>query len=315
MHRDAAICARRNLFAGGRNGRETAFASLQSLGALPVGIYGNLMPRRSVKIGPCTLGGKKLLFILGPCVIESAAFTRRMGRKLKTICADIGAQFVFKASYDKANRTSVSSFRGTNVRDGCQLLAEIGSELGVPVTTDVHSPQEVEVAAQFIDLIQIPAFLCRQTDLILAAGASGRAVNVKKGQFLAPWDVKNIAGKLQKAGCRAFFFTERGATFGYNNLVADMRSIYWMQHLNLQVVFDATHSVQRPGGAGDRTGGDGALAPVLARAAVGAGCDGVFIETHENPAKALSDGPNQIPLRALPGLLDQLNRIRSEVLA
>ena len=272
------------------------------------------MPRRIVEIGRNTLGGKKLLFILGPCVIESPAFTRRMGRKLKTICDGLGAQFVFKASYDKANRTSVNSFRGTGVRDGCELLAEIGGELGVPVTTDVHSPQEVEVAAQFIDLIQIPAFLCRQTDLILAAGASGRVVNVKKGQFLAPWDVKNIAMKLQNAGCAAFFFTERGATFGYNNLVADMRSIYWMQQLSFQVIFDATHSVQRPGGAGDRTGGDGDLAPVLARAAVAAGCDGVFIETHENPAKALSDGPNQIPLRSLPSLLDQLSRIRNEVL-
>jgi 2-dehydro-3-deoxyphosphooctonate aldolase (KDO 8-P synthase) len=173
----------------------------------------------------------------------------------------------------------------------------------------------VEIAAQYIDVLQIPAFLCRQTDLILAAGASGRVVNVKKGQFLAPWDVKNIAVKLQTAGCRAFFFTERGTTFGYNNLVADMRSIYWMQQSRFQVVFDATHSVQRPGGAGDRTGGDGEMAPLLARAAVGAGCDGVFIETHENPAKALSDGPNQIPLRALPSLLNQLNRIRGEVLA
>jgi 2-dehydro-3-deoxyphosphooctonate aldolase (KDO 8-P synthase) len=273
------------------------------------------MPRPVVRIGRNTLGGKSLLFILGPCVIENARFTRRMARKLKTICDDRGAQFVFKASYDKANRTSVRSFRGTSVRDGCELLAEIGAEIGVPVTTDVHSPQEVEVASQYIDIVQIPAFLCRQTDLVLAAGASGRVVNVKKGQFLAPWDVKNIATKLQSTGCRAFFFTERGTTFGYNNLVADMRSVYWMQQLNYQVVFDATHSVQRPGGAGDRTGGDGELAPILARAAVAAGCDGVFIETHENPAKALSDGPNQIPLSALPSLLDLLSRIRSEILA
>jgi 2-dehydro-3-deoxyphosphooctonate aldolase (KDO 8-P synthase) len=273
------------------------------------------MPRRSIKIGRNLLGGKKLLFILGPCVMESHPFTRRMARKLKKICEDLDTPFVFKASYDKANRTSANSFRGTTVRDGCELLAEIGDELDISVTTDVHSPQEVEIAAQYIDVLQIPAFLCRQTDLILAAGASRRLVNVKKGQFLAPWDVKNIAGKLQSAGCRAFFFTERGATFGYNNLVADMRSIYWMQQSHFQVVFDATHSVQRPGGAGDRSGGDGEMAPVLARAAVGAGCDGVFIETHENPAKALSDGPNQIPLRALPRLLNQLNRLRREVLA
>lgn len=272
------------------------------------------MARPSVKIGRQTLGGKSLLYILGPCVIESPSFVRRMGRKLKTMCGDVGANFIFKASYDKANRTSMKSFRGTGVEDGCKLLAEIGADLGVPVTTDVHSPEEVEIASRYIDLIQIPAFLCRQTDLITAAAASGRVVNVKKGQFLAPWDVKNIGEKLGAAGSKAYFFTERGVTFGYNNLVADMRSIYWMQQLNYQVVFDATHSVQRPGGAGDRTGGDGELAPVLARAAVAAGCDGVFIETHENPAKALSDGPNQIPLRALPKLLGQLNDIRTAVL-
>jgi 2-dehydro-3-deoxyphosphooctonate aldolase (KDO 8-P synthase) len=273
------------------------------------------MPRPQVKIGRQKIGGKSLLFILGPCVIESPAFTRRMARKLHTICTDLGADFVFKASYDKANRTSGKSFRGTGVKDGCELLAEIGADLGVPVTTDVHTEGDIEIAAQYIDIIQIPAFLCRQTDLIVAAGECGRVVNVKKGQFLAPWDVKNIGEKLQKAGCGGFFFTERGVSFGYNNLVADMRSIYWMQELNYQVVFDATHSVQRPGGAGDRTGGDGVLAPVLARAAVAAGCDGVFIETHENPAKALSDGPNQVPLRALPKLLRQLNAIRETILS
>jgi len=272
------------------------------------------MPRRSVlKIGPTKLGGKELLFILGPCVIESAAFTRRMARKLRSICDGEGASFIFKASYDKANRTSVKSFRGTTVRDGCALLHEIGGEIGVPVTTDVHSPAEVEIAAEFIDVLQIPAFLCRQTDLIVAAAGSGRIVNVKKGQFLAPWDMKNVATKLEAAGCQRYFFTERGTTFGYNNLVADMRSIYWMQGLNCQVVFDATHSVQRPGGSGDTTGGDGVLAPVLARAAVAAGCDGIFIETHENPAKALSDGPNQVPLGDLAHLIAQLRKLREIV--
>lgn len=273
------------------------------------------MSRRLVKIGRNTLGGKELLFILGPCVIESTAFTRRIAKKLYAICKDEGASFIFKASYDKANRTSGKSFRGTGVRDGCTLLAEIGGELGVPVTTDVHSPEDIKIASEYIDLLQIPAFLCRQTDLISAAAASGRVINVKKGQFLAPWDVKNIGDKLESGGCPAFFFTERGTSFGYNNLVADMRSIYWMQKLNYQVVFDATHSVQRPGGAGDKTGGDGELAPVLARAAVATGCDGIFIETHENPAKALSDGPNQIPLRQIPKLLRQLRRIRREVVA
>ena len=272
------------------------------------------MSRRPVvKIGRHRLGGRELLFFLGPCVIETPAFTRRMARRLHGICAGEGVDFVFKASYDKANRTSVKSFRGTSVRDGCQLLGEIGADLGVPVTTDVHSPEEAGIAGEFVDVLQIPAFLCRQTDLIVAAGSTGRVVNVKKGQFLAPWDMKNVATKLAATGCKNFFFTERGTTFGYNNLVADMRAIRWMQELGSQVVFDATHSVQRPGGAGETTGGDGELAPVLARAAVAAGCDGVFIETHENPAKALSDGPNQIPLRDLPRLLAQLKKIRDAI--
>ena len=271
-----------------------------------------LMPRRPVvSIGNRRLGGSDLLYFLGPCVIESPAFVRRMAKKIHAICQDAGVSFVFKASYDKANRTSIRSFRGTGVKDGCQLLAEIGGEWKVPVTTDVHSPEDIEIAAEYIDVLQIPAFLCRQTDLIVAAAKSGRVVNVKKGQFLAPWDVKNIGEKLKNSGCRNFFFTERGTSFGYNNLVADMRSIYWMQELSYQVVFDATHSVQRPGGAGDSTGGDGVLAPVLARAAVAAGCDGIFIETHENPAKALSDGPNQVALRDLPRLLRQLGKIRT----
>lgn len=268
------------------------------------------LKRVPLSLGSCAIGGRKLLFILGPCVIESPAFTRRMARKLKSICDGEGVRFIFKASYDKANRTSAHAFRGLGVHDGCQLLAEIGADLGVPVTSDIHTACEVEIAREFLDVLQIPAFLCRQTDLITAAGASGRAVNVKKGQFLAPWDVKNIAEKLVLAGCKTFFFTERGTSFGYNNLVADMRSIYWMQELGLHVVFDATHSVQRPGGGGDHTGGDGHLAPILARAAVAAGCDGLFIETHENPSKALSDGPNQIPLRKLPALLTQLRNIR-----
>lgn len=262
-----------------------------------------------LKIGKCQLGGTEPLFILGPCVIESEKFVWRMARKIREVADDAGAQFIFKASYDKANRTSGNSFRGIGVREGCELLASIGRELGVPVTTDVHSPANVEVAAQFIDVLQIPAFLCRQTDLIQAAAETGRVVNVKKGQFLAPWDVKNIAAKLQKFGADKFFFTERGTTFGYNNLVADMRSLFWIREAGFHVVFDATHSVQRPGGGGDTTSGDGELAPVLARAAVAAGCDGVFIETHENPARALSDGPNQIPLAQLEKLLKKLRQL------
>lgn len=266
-----------------------------------------------IQVGSCRLGGPEPLFILGPCVIESEDFVWRMARQLKTIAAEASVQFVFKASYDKANRTSGKSFRGMDVRSGCQLLAGIGKDLGVPVTTDVHSPEEATVAGEFIDILQIPAFLCRQTDLIQAAAETKRVVNVKKGQFLAPWDLKNIADKLVSFGNDQFFFTERGATFGYNNLVADMRSLYWVREAGYRIVFDATHSVQRPGGAGDKTGGDGVLAPVLARAAAAAGCDGIFIETHEDPSKALSDGPNQIPLAQLPALLKQLRQIHELV--
>nr|WP_304944986.1 3-deoxy-8-phosphooctulonate synthase [Verrucomicrobium sp. BvORR034] len=253
--------------------------------------------------------GVRPVFILGPCVIESEAFVWDMARKLKGIADGLGIQWVFKASYDKANRSAGNSYRGLGLEAGCGILGAIGKELGVPVTTDVHSPEEATKAAEWIDFLQIPAFLSRQTDLILAAGRTGRAVNVKKGQFMAPWDVKNVADKLLRVGCENFTFTERGTTFGYQNLVADMRSLYWMRELGYRVVMDATHSVQRPGGLGTATGGDGKLAPVLARAAVAAGCDGVFLETHINPAEALSDGPNQIPLADLPALIQQLLRI------
>lgn len=272
------------------------------------------MSRKGFRIGQHQIGGRGLLFVLGPCVMETPAFTRRMAKKIAAICADTGSQFIFKASFDKANRSSIRSFRGVPLEDGCRLLAEIGGEFGVPVTTDVHTPEQAVAAAEFIDVLQIPAFLCRQTDLIMAAASTGRVVNVKKGQFLAPWDVKNIADKLESGGCKHYLFTERGTTFGYNNLVADMRSIPWMREAGYHVVFDATHSVQRPGGGGDTTSGDGELAPVLARAAVASGSDAVFIETHENPARALSDGPNQIPLKALPKLLTQLHAIRDAIL-
>lgn len=262
-----------------------------------------------VKIGEVSMDGSEPVFMLGPCVIESEAFIRDVAVRIKAIADEVGIRWIFKASYDKANRSAISSYRGMGCKDGCALLADVGRSLGVPVTTDIHSPEEAVIAAEFIDLLQIPAFLCRQTDLIVAAGETGRAVNVKKGQFLAPWDVKNIADKLVAAGCQHFMFTERGTTFGYNNLVADMRSLYWMRELGYRVVFDATHSVQRPGGLGATTGGDGKLAPVLARAAVAAGCDGVFMETHPEPDKALSDGPNQIPLNQLAGVLRQLKQI------
>src|SRR5438445_5148994 len=251
--------------------------------------------------------------MLGPCVIESEKFAWRMARKISEICAAEDVDFIFKASYDKANRTSVRSFRGIGAREGCEILSAIGCDFKIPVTTDVHSPAEAAVAGEKIDLLQIPAFLCRQTDLLRAAAETGRAINVKKGQFLAPWDMKNIAEKLIAFGNEKFCFTERGTTFGYNNLVADMRSLYWMREAGYRVIFDATHSVQRPGGGGDATSGAAELAPVVARAAIAAGCDGIFMEVHENPARALSDGPNQIPLKNLPKDLRMLKAIHAAV--
>ena len=253
------------------------------------------------------------MFILGPCVIESEKFVWRMARKISETCASENVDLVFKASYDKANRTSVRSFRGIGVREGCEILSNIGRELKIPVTTDVHSTAEAEIAGEKIDMLQIPAFLCRQTDLLRAAAETGRTINVKKGQFLAPWDVRNIAKKLLAFGNPQFCFTERGTTFGYNNLVADMRALYWMRDEGYRVIFDATHSVQRPGGAGDSTSGDGKLAAVLARAAMAAGCDGIFMEVHENPARALSDGPNQVRLNDLPKHLRMLKAIHAVV--
>jgi 2-dehydro-3-deoxyphosphooctonate aldolase (KDO 8-P synthase) len=268
---------------------------------------------KSLKLRNVSIGGKRPVFILGPCVIESEKFVWRMARKIFETCTSENVDLIFKASYDKANRTSVRSFRGIGVSQGCEILSNIGRELKIPVTTDVHSPAEAEIAGEKIDMLQIPAFLCRQTDLLRAAAETGRAINIKKGQFLAPWDVRNIAEKLIAFGNAQFCFTERGTTFGYNNLVADMRSLYWMRDAGYRVIFDATHSVQRPGGAGDSTSGDGKLAPVLARAAMAAGCDGIFMEVHENPARALSDGPNQVRLNDLPKHLRMLKAIHAVV--
>ena len=265
------------------------------------------------RIGKLAIGGNRPVFILGPCVIESEKFVWRMAREIAKICESEDVDLIFKASYDKANRTSVKSFRGLGAREGCEILAAIGKELKVPVTTDVHSPDEAKLAGDMVDLLQIPAFLCRQTDLLRAAAQTKRAVNVKKGQFLAPWDVKNIADKLIAYGCRKFCFTERGTTFGYNNLVADMRALVWVREAGHHVIFDATHSVQRPGGGGDKTSGDGPLAPMLARAAIAVGCDGIFMEVHENPPRALSDAANQIPLKDLPKHLRMLKAIHAAV--
>lgn len=257
-------------------------------------------------IGNVPVGGNVPFFILGPCALESEPFAWEMAQSLKEIADRTGIHFLFKASFDKANRTSVDSFRGPGVKEGCRILAEISREIGIPVTTDIHTAEQADTAAEYIDLLQIPSFLCRQTDLLEAAAKTGRAVNVKKGQFLAPWDTVHIANKMRAFGCDRFLITERGATFGYNNLVADMRSLYWIRKEGLPVVFDATHSVQRPGGLGGTTGGDGELAPVLARAAVATGVDGLFMEVHSDPAKALSDGPNQIPLEFIEDILIKL---------
>jgi len=271
------------------------------------------LPSFKIGDGNCSISvdGQSPVFILGPCVIEEEDLVWKIAKKLVEMSRDLKFSLIFKASYDKANRTSIDSFRGPGVKDGCNILRQIGKEFGIPVTTDVHTIEEVEIASEAIDFLQLPAFLCRQTDLITAAGRSGRPVNVKKGQFLSPMDIKPIARKLEAVGCENFLFTERGSTFGYNNLVADMRSLFWIREQGYRVIFDATHSVQRPGGLGDSSTGDGYLAPVLAKAAVATGCDGVFIETHPNPIEAKSDGPNQIPLDKLRSLIDKLMTIHT----
>lgn len=260
---------------------------------------------------------KRPPFILfsGPCVLETEAAALKIARRIKALAADLGWTYCFKASYDKANRTSLKSARGPGALKGLEMLRRIGDKAAVPVMTDIHSPEEAAMAARFVDVVQIPAFLCRQTDLVVAAAQTGLAVNVKKGQFLAPGDVDPIAQKLKAAGCRTYWMCERGTTFGYNNLVVDMRGLAWMRQAGHPVVFDATHSVQRPGGLGTATGGDGALAPVLARAAMAVGIDGLFIETHPDPMKSPSDGPNMIPLAQMPKVLRQLAQVRDAVLA
>lgn len=255
--------------------------------------------------------GQPLALIAGPCVIEGREECLELAGRLARWASRRRVPFVFKASYDKANRTSLSSYRGPGLREGLAILAEIKRRYRVPILTDVHSPAEVGPAAEVADILQLPAFLCRQTDLVLALAASGRAVNVKKAQFMAPWDVRPVIEKIESVGNRRILLTERGVCFGYNNLVADLRSLLAMRETGYPVVFDATHSVQRPGGAGDRSGGDGRWAPALARAAVATGCDAVFLETHPDPARAKSDRDNAVPLAALDGLWRQLTAIHA----
>ena len=251
-------------------------------------------------------GGGRLVFIAGPCVIESRAMALDLARRLSLLAARLEVPYIFKASFDKANRTSVNSFRGPGIEKGLDILAEIRERFNVPVLTDVHEPWQCARAAQVCDVLQIPAFLARQTDLVTAAGETGAVVNVKKGQFMAPEDMANVIAKIASTGNRRIVLCERGASFGYRNLVADMRSLLIMREMGYPVVFDATHSVQRPGGLGTGSGGDGRFAPALARAAVATGVDGVFMETHVTPAKALSDAANAIAFRDVEALWRKL---------
>ena len=268
---------------------------------------------KAFSVGKATFGDGRLTIIAGPCVIESPAHAMMMAGECLQRAQAAGLDYVFKSSFDKANRSSIHSFRGLGMEAGLEVLQRIKEELGVPVLTDVHDVSQVEQVAAVADVLQIPAFLCRQTDLIVAAAKSGRAVNVKKGQFLAPQDARNIVDKVREAGCEKLLLTERGASFGYNNLVVDMRSLPIMRSFGVPVVFDVTHSLQLPGGLGHATGGQAEYIEPLARAGVACGVDAVFMEVHDNPEKALSDGPNALPLQRLESLLFMIRDIHELV--
>ena len=259
----------------------------------------------SVKVG----GGRPLALIAGPCVIENETATLRCAERLMTICNGVSISLIFKASYDKANRTSISAYRGPGMKEGLRILQKVKESLGIPVLSDIHSIEQVKPAAEVLDVLQIPAFLCRQTDLVVAVAQTGAVVNVKKGQFLAPWDMENVIGKIVASGNERIMLTERGASFGYNNLVSDMRSLPIMRRFGFPVVYDATHSVQLPGGQGGSSGGQREFVEYLSRAAVATGIDAIFMEVHEEPDKALSDGPNSVKLDDLATLLKQLKAI------
>ena len=262
-----------------------------------------------IHVGPYKVGpGQPMLLLAGPCVLEGYEHSLAIGQEVKRICEKLGMPYVFKASFDKANRSSYDSFRGPGLEEGLKQLAAIKKELGVPIVSDIHETNQVEKAAEVLDVLQIPAFLCRQTDLVYAAGKTGRCVNVKKGQFLAPWDMKNVISKLEAAGNRNILLTERGSSFGYNTLVTDMRGLAIMRELGYPVVMDATHSVQIPGGKGTSSGGQSQYVPHMARAAAAVGIDALFLEVHDDPSKALSDGPNMVRL-------DQLEALLADVLA
>jgi 2-dehydro-3-deoxyphosphooctonate aldolase (KDO 8-P synthase) len=262
---------------------------------------------RHVRVGPVTIGNDlPVVFLCGPCQIESRAHALETASALAEMARAAGVPLIYKSSFDKANRTSVSAARGVGMAEGLAILAEVRDATGLPVLTDVHAPEHCAPAAEAVDVLQIPAFLCRQTDLLLAAGGTGRAINVKKGQFLAPWDMVNVAAKIASTGNGNILLCERGASFGYNTLVSDMRALPIMARTGYPVVFDATHSVQQPGGQGTSSGGQREFAPVLARAAASVGVAALFIETHADPDAAPSDGPNMIPLREMPALLARL---------
>jgi 2-dehydro-3-deoxyphosphooctonate aldolase (KDO 8-P synthase) len=262
---------------------------------------------KEVRIGPVTLGGRRpLALIAGPCVIESEGACLEVAAWLKELTRSLGIPLIFKSSYDKANRSSLRSYRGPGLDRGLKVLDRVKRELEIPVLSDVHRLEEVKEAAQVLDVLQVPAFLCRQTDFVLAVAQAGKGVNVKKGQFLAPWDVQNIVEKIESAGNRSILLTERGASFGYNNLVADMRSLVVMRQTGYPVIYDVTHSLQLPGGLGTSSGGQREYIPPLARAGVAAGIDGLFMEVHPNPSEALCDGPNSQPLKEVGPLLEQL---------
>jgi len=269
---------------------------------------------REISLGSLRLGGGNALFLIaGPCVIESESHARMMAERVAKIAADAGVPYIFKASYDKANRSSIKGFRGPGLAEGLRILGKIKSDLRLPILTDIHDASQAVPAAEVADILQIPAFLARQTDLLLAAAKTGRVINIKKAQFLSPWDMGNVAEKVASSGNQNIILTERGASFGYNNLVVDMRSFPVLQKFGYPVVYDVTHSVQLPGGQGDASGGQPEFIETLARAGVATGVDGLFLETHDNPAAALSDGPNALPLAQLPQLLSRIKELSTLV--
>jgi len=266
---------------------------------------------RTVQVGNISIGSQhRIILIAGPCVIEDEAETISLAKDLFSICKEKGIPLIFKSSYDKANRSSINSYRGPGIKQGLAILRQVKEKLGIPVLSDVHCRQEVDQAAKVLDVIQIPAFLCRQTDLLITAGQTGKVINVKKGQFLAPWDVRHVVEKISSTGNQQILITERGTCFGYNQLVSDFRALPIMRNYGYPVIYDATHSVQQPGGLGISSGGQREFVAPLVRAAVAVGCDGIFLEVHREPERALSDGPNMVPIADLPLLLQQVLKIR-----